>query len=151
RRDAGRASGGPKGGGRIGGGGMMHRRILGLLVIVAVTPAIGGEGRAPEGGRTLTGCSGKGLEEYGIARQVFGTWMARSSWDDLAEGNWLMAEESEVPRWRRDHFDRALDVGVPLIPTESGRDFNELLAEAAGGARDATYRSLGKSLARHGT
>lgn len=100
---------------------------------------------------TLTGCSGKSLEEYGIPRDIYGTWMGRSSWKDLAQGNWLMMEESGVPKWRSEHFDRALDVGVPLIPTDSKEDWDTLLCEAASGTQDETYRSLGKCLAIYGT
>ena len=33
-----------------------------------------------------------------------------------------MVEDSGVPRWRREHCERALDVGVPLIPTDSKQD-----------------------------
>jgi hypothetical protein len=58
---------------------------------------------------TLTGCSGKSINEHGIRRDVYGTWMGRSSWEDLAKGHWLMVEESGVPKWRREHFERALD------------------------------------------
>ncbi len=77
--------------------------------------------------------------------------MGRSSWKDLAQGNWLMTEESGVPQWRREHFDRALDVGVPLIPTDSKENANALLKQAVSGAQDATYLSLGKNLAVYGT
>lgn len=100
--------------------------------------------------KTLTGCSGKSIEAYGIQRDVFGIWMGRSSWEDIKEGNWLMVKESGVPQWRKEHYDRALDVGVPLIPTDSHQDFNELLKEAISGAQDSTYFSLGKALAKYG-
>lgn len=100
---------------------------------------------------TLTGCSGKSIEEYGIQRDVYGTWMARGTWDDLAKANWIMVSESGVPQWRRDHFDRVLDVGTPLIPTDSKQDWNALLDEAASGKQDQTYRSLGRNLALYGT
>ena len=99
----------------------------------------------------LTGCSGKSIEEYGIRRDVYGTWMGRSSWEDLARGHWLMVEQSGVPRWRREHFERAVDVGVPLVPTDSGQDHNALLRQAVSGAQDQTYRSLGACLARYGS
>ena len=99
--------------------------------------------------KTLTGNSGKSLENYGIKQDVYGTWMGRSSWDDLKNGNWMMLEESGTPKWRRDHFDRATDVGVPLIPHDSNKDWNDLLREAISGEQDSTYLSLGKSLARY--
>ena len=105
--------------------------------------------RAPRA--TLTGCSGKSIEEYGIRRDVYGTWMGRSSWEDLAKGHWLMVEKSGVPKWRREHFERALDVGTPLIPTDSKQDLNDLLHAAIAGKQDATYRSLGSCLARYGS
>jgi hypothetical protein len=137
---------------------MSHPIILGVVLLSTASrcePAFG-QDKAPVGvgsraTTTLTGCSGKSIEEYGIPRDVYGTWMGRSSWDDLAKGNWLMVEDSGVPRWRRDHFDRALDVGVPLVPTDSGRDLDELLKQAASGTQDATYRSLGKCLADYGS
>ena len=37
--------------------------------------------------QTLTGCSGKSTEAYGITRDVYGTWMGRSSWNNLAHGD----------------------------------------------------------------
>lgn len=116
---------------------------------VCVQAASGRAGSLATG--TLTGCSGKSIEAYGIPRDVYGTWMGRSSWEDLAQGNWLMTEASGVPQWRREHFDRALDVGVPLIPTDSKKDLNAMLREAIAGTQDETYRSLGKCLAIYGT
>ncbi len=77
--------------------------------------------------------------------------MARSSWEDMAQGNWMMVEESGVPKWRKDHFDRALDSGLPLIPTDSKEDWDTLLRQAAAGDHDATYLSLGKRLAQYGS
>lgn len=100
---------------------------------------------------TLTGCSGKSIEEYGIQRDVFGTWMGRSSWKDIANANWLWAKESGVPDWKANHFDRAIDVGTPLIPTDSSDDYNGMLKEVILGKRDATYISLGRNLAKYGT
>ncbi len=135
---------------------MRYARLLGIaLATVAVllwvgSPAGSDPPRQPQL-PTLTGNSGKSLEEYGIRRDIYGTWMGRASWNDLARGNWLMAEESGVPQWRRDHFDRALDVGTPLVPTDSHQDLDRLLREAASGAQDATYRALGACLARYGT
>lgn len=128
-------------------------RWLCVCVAIAVIGMRGGA-QAQAGARTLptlTGCSGKSLEAYGITRDVYGTWMGRSSWKNLANGDWMMAEESGLPQWRRDHFDRATDVGVPLIPTDSKQDYDALLKEAASGAQDATYRSLGGHLAGYGT
>jgi hypothetical protein len=109
------------------------------------------QGPAARPSPTLTGNSGKSIEEYGIRRDVYGTWMGRSSWENLAHGDWLMVEKSGAPKWRREHFDRALDVGVPLIPTDSGQDLDALLREAVSGRQDETYRSLGKNLARYGS
>ncbi|MGY3054967.1 hypothetical protein ACVWYG_003176 [Pedobacter sp. UYEF25] len=99
--------------------------------------------------KTLTGNSGKSIENYGIRQDVYGTWMGRSSWADLKNGNWLMVPESGNPKWRRDHFDRATDVGVPLIPHDSGQDLNELLKAAIYGEQDSTYLSLGAALAHY--
>lgn len=137
---------------------MSYSMILGTVLLHAssVCELASGRENAPvkadaRAAKTLTGCSGKSIEAYGIPRDVFGTWMGRSSWDDLAKGNWLWVDRSGVPEWRRDHFDRALDVGVPLVPTESGQDLDAMLQQAASGAQDATYRSLGKCLADYGS
>jgi hypothetical protein len=101
--------------------------------------------------KTLTGSSGKSIENYGIRQDVFGTWMGRSSWQDLKDGNWMWAEESGLPKWRKDHFDRAVDVGTPLIPTDMQQEPDILLQEIINGKRDNIYISLGKNLARYGT
>ncbi|RYE40761.1 MAG: hypothetical protein EOP48_24430 [Sphingobacteriales bacterium] len=101
--------------------------------------------------KTLTGSSGKSIENYGIIQDVFGTWMGRSSWQDLQDGNWLWVTESGLPKWRKDHFDRAVDIGTPLIPTDLKESPNKLLQEAIDGKRDSVYLSLGKNLAKYGT
>ena len=101
--------------------------------------------------RMLIGCGGKSIEEYGIKREVYGTWMARSSWNDLEKGNWLWAEKSGLPQWKKAHFDRAIDVGVPLIPTDSTVNLNTLLQEAIDGHEDSAYYHLGRMLAVNGT
>jgi len=99
----------------------------------------------------LTGCSGKSIEEYGIERDVYGTWMGRTSWEDLKKGNWLWTEESGLPAWREAHYGRATDIGVPLIPTDSGKDLDSLLSECIAGKQDSTYISLGSMMAKYGT
>ncbi|WP_345208982.1 glycosyl hydrolase [Mucilaginibacter gynuensis] len=99
--------------------------------------------------RTLTGNSGKSIETYGIKQEILGTWMGRSSWKDIADANWLMVEGSGAPKWKREHFDRPMDVGVPLIPTDSKNEFNELLKESISGSQDSTYISLGRNLAKY--
>jgi hypothetical protein len=101
--------------------------------------------------RALTGNSGKSIESYGIKQEVYGTWMSRSSWQDLHDGNWMWVAESGVPAWRTDHFDRAIDVGTPLIPTDAGTNYNDLLRQAISGAEDTTYVALGKNLAKYGS
>ncbi len=101
--------------------------------------------------RALTGNSGKSLENYGIKQEILGTWMGRKSWDNIAGADWIWAKESGVPAWRKDHFDRPIDVGVPLIPHDAGINLNELLKQAISGARDSVYISLGKNLAKYGT
>ncbi|WP_276091398.1 glycosyl hydrolase [Pedobacter sp. JY14-1] len=101
--------------------------------------------------RTLTGSSGKSIEHYGIRQDVFGTWMGRNSWKDLRDGNWMWAEESGLPKWKNDHFERAVDVGTPLIPTDMPEEINKLLQEVVDGKHDSIYLSLGKNLAKYGT
>lgn len=101
--------------------------------------------------KTLTGSSGKSIESYGIRQDVFGTWMGRSSWQDLKDGNWMWVADSGLPKWRKDHFDRAVDVGTPLIPTDMQVDPDKLLQEVMDGKRDSVYFSLGKKFAQYGT
>ncbi|WP_449437173.1 glycosyl hydrolase [Pedobacter steynii] len=101
--------------------------------------------------KTLTGSSGKSIESYGIRQDVFGTWMGRSTWQDLNDGNWMWVEESGLPKWKNDHFDRPVDVGTPLIPTDMQEAPNSLLQEVIDGKRDSVYLSLGKNLAKYGT
>ena len=116
-----------------------------LLLLIFITYICNGQFK------TLTGSSGKSIENYGIRQDVFGTWMGRSSWQDLKDGNWMWVEESGLPKWRKDHFDRAVDVGTPLIPTDMQVDPDKLLQEVIDGKRDSVYLSLGKNLARYGT
>lgn len=101
--------------------------------------------------RTLTGNSGKSIEVYGIKQEIMGTWMGRGSWKDIADANWIWAKESGVPAWRLKHFDRPIDVGVPLIPTDGKGSYNDYLKEAISGAQDSTYLSLGRNLAKYGS
>ncbi|MHA4894627.1 glycosyl hydrolase [Pedobacter sp. PWIIR3] len=101
--------------------------------------------------KTLTGSSGKSIEAYGIQQDVFGTWMGRSSWKDIADGNWMWVEQSGLPKWKKEHYDRAVDVGTPLIPTDVNGKFNQFLQEAIAGQQDSTYLSLGMKLAKYGT
>ncbi|MET4081353.1 hypothetical protein ABIB40_001299 [Pedobacter sp. UYP30] len=117
-----------------------------ILIFLSVTNL-----SAQNSAKTLTGSSGKSIENYGIRQDVFGTWMGRSGWEDIRKGNWMMLEESGVPKWRRAHFDRATDVGVPLIPHDSKQDLNDLLKAAIRGEQDTTYLSLGRALARYCT
>ncbi|WP_214071120.1 glycosyl hydrolase [Mucilaginibacter sp. dw_454] len=99
---------------------------------------------------TLTGNSGKSIEAYGIKQEIMGTWMGRNTWKDIADANWVWAKESGVPAWRTDHFDRPIDVGVPLIPTDGKGDYNSYLKEIISGSQDSTFLSLGKKLAKYG-
>lgn len=76
-----------------------------LLVALAAAP-ITRPATAPGVPPTLTGCSGKGIESYGIRHDILGTWMGRSPRKNLEDGNWMASEESGLPAWRR---------AVPLI------------------------------------
>lgn len=102
----------------------------------------------PELPQTLIGWSGDDIP--GVDQEVFGTWLARDSWAGMARGEWLFANDG-YKRFVAAHPDRAVDIGVPLIPHDSGRDLNSLLAEGASGARDAEYESLGRWLGSNGT
>jgi hypothetical protein len=121
--------------------------LLLCMVTVALSPAAFAQNK-----RTLTGNSGKSIEAYGIKQEVYGTWMGRGSWKDIADANWMMLEESGTPKWKREHFDRPMDVGVPLIPTDSKTaSYDDMLKEAISGAQDSTYISLGRNLAKYGS
>lgn len=96
---------------------------------------------------TLMGWSNAAVP--GEQPEVLGTWMARESWENLALGQWL----TDNPDYT-DHVAQypggAADIGVPLVPHESGQDLNGLLEEAASGERDDVYRSMGAALAESG-
>ena len=120
-------------------------KIILLLVVLFITNLCYGQFK------TLTGSSGKSIENYGIRQDVFGIWMGRSSWKDLQDGNWMWVKESGLPNWKKYHFDRPVDVGTPLIPTDMQNDPDELLQEVIEGKHDSIYLSLGKNLAKYGT
>ncbi|GAB4082297.1 hypothetical protein GCM10028783_32460 [Modestobacter muralis] len=82
----------------------------------------------------------------GVEQSVIGTWMARDSWENLALGQWLTDNPTYVA-YVAEHPDGAADIGVPLVPHDSDTPFDDLLREAASGARDADYRSMGTRLA----
>ena len=82
----------------------------------------------------------------GVEQSVIGTWMERKSWDNLAQGQWL-ADNPTYVDYVAAHPDGAADIGVPLVPHDSGDDLDGLLREAASGSQDATYRALGAELA----
>jgi Glycosyl hydrolase family 26 len=96
---------------------------------------------------TLVGWSGNAIP--GLQQQIIGTWMARSTWTNLAQGQW-MAFNSEYRAYVAKDPGGAADVGVPLIPTDEGVAFNKLLDVTISGAQDATYRSMGAELATNG-
>jgi hypothetical protein len=74
--------------------------------------------------------------------------MGRDTWDNLAHGDWMAI--SDLQPFVAAHPDRAVDVGVPLVPQGSGEPINDLLEEAISGAKDQVYRSLGQALASYG-
>ncbi len=94
---------------------------------------------------TLVGWSGAKIA--GLDNQIFGTWMARDSWAGMAAGQWLSANAGYTA-FVAAHPDRAADIGVPLIPHDSGVPLNQLLDEAIAGKRDSEYRAMGASLAK---
>lgn len=112
-----------------------------------ITPQPSASGEAAGGTDTLIGWSGTAIP--GVEQEVFGTWMARDSWDGMSKGQWLEANKGFVS-YVAEHPDGAADIGVPLIPHDSGEDLNDLLDEAVSGDHDEDYRSLGAWLATHG-
>ena len=82
----------------------------------------------------------------GEQQSIIGTWMERKSWDNLAQGQWL-ADNPTFVQYVADQPDGAADIGVPLVPHDSGADLDDMLREAAAGTQDATYRSMGAALA----
>ena len=99
------------------------------------------------GPRTLIGWSGAAVP--GVDQQIIGTWMARNTWEGMGRADWLYANP-DFTGYVAAHPERAADVGVPLVPHDSGQPLNDLLDEAASGARDGVYVALGASLARTG-
>lgn len=108
------------------------------------------------------GYSGPVSDRPGLRRDITGTWMSRDSWAGMAAGDYLSAPEGEYARWLAapGNLAKAVDVGVPLIPHNSGpggehaaggrANWNTLLDEAASGTRDATYTAMGGKLAQYG-
>ncbi|MFQ1003238.1 glycosyl hydrolase [Modestobacter sp. SSW1-42] len=82
----------------------------------------------------------------GQQQAIIGTWMDRKSWENLEQGQWL-ADNPTFVQYVADNPEGAADIGVPLVPYESGADLDDLLREAASGARDDLYRSLGAEIA----
>ncbi len=112
-----------------------------------------GSGGSSGGGSTptarpLIGWGGNdGLNIAGVRNEIRGAFMTRDSWADLAGGRYLT--DGPLPAYRTEYPDGAAMIGVPLIPHDSvsSSGWNALLDEAASGAQDATYRSLGAKLA----
>jgi len=98
-------------------------------------------------GRTLVGWSGAPIP--GVDQQIVGTWMARTTWDNLAGGQWLAAN-ADFTAYVAAHPDRSADVGVPLVPHDSGQPLDDLLDEVIAGAHDTVYLALGQQLAKLG-
>jgi len=103
-----------------------------------------------------------GADIPAVENQVVGTWMARSSWDDINSGHWIgpgMGNTGYL-NYISAHSDRAADIGVPLIPHDSGTAYNTLLDQAIAGASvtvggttkstDDIYTTLGAKLAQYG-
>ncbi|WP_210506510.1 hypothetical protein [Naasia sp. SYSU D00057] len=110
-------------------------------------PADKADPNARTGISTLVGWSGGAIP--GLENQVFGTWMARDSWAGMARGYWLYANTG-FTAFVAAHPDRAADIGVPLIPHDSGQPLNQLLDEAITGLHDDDYESMGASLGKLG-
>jgi beta-mannanase len=75
--------------------------------------------------------------------------MNRDTWTNLAMGQWLTAN-NQYTSYVSSHPGGAVDIGVPLIPTDSGTAFDTLLDQTISGAQDSTYLSMGASLAAEG-
>jgi hypothetical protein len=131
--------------------------LLALMASVSLSSCSSGAGPSaapssvvPSGvvGKSLFGWSGAVVP--GVKRQLVGTWMARDTWADLAQGHWL-AYSDDLTAFVKANPAGAADIGVPLIPhDQAASTWNALLTQAASGAQDATYTSLGANLAKEG-
>ena len=93
------------------------------------------------------------VEKHGLPRDVFGHFVNRSSWDDVAGARYIHADASGVPQWIAKHNGkRALNEATTMIPKwpGNGSSATPLLREGASGRRDGAYVSQGRALAKHG-
>lgn len=98
--------------------------------------------------------------------QVVGTWFTRSNWTNLARAQWLAAT-TDYTTFTAAHPDRAADIGVPVVPHDSGTALDTLFDMVVNNTPIPTesvtdvdgnvittpnqvFTSMGKSLARLG-
>lgn len=74
--------------------------------------------------------------------------MARQSWANIQNADWLSS--TEYPAYVAAHPTGSADIGVPLIPTDSGQSYDTLLDEVIAGTRDSVFSTLGGTLATTG-
>ena len=96
---------------------------------------------------TLMGWSAAEVPD--VDQEVIGTWMARNTWENLAAGQWL-ADNPGYVAFVEQHPQAAADIGVPLVPHDSGQPLDGLLTEVVNGDRDQVFRSMGAALATGG-
>ena len=85
----------------------------------------------------------------GMPKKIEGTWMARSSWSDVATG----PTSADFITWVATHPTESGDIGLPLIPHDldpTRADWNTLLDEVTAGTHDASFTTLGGNLATKG-
>lgn len=83
-----------------------------------------------------------------IFNQASGCFMGRESWDNITNMDWI--EDGPVPADIASNANRAVVMGVPLIPHDSGTSWNTLLDQAAAGTHNSKYYSLGQKMAQLG-
>jgi hypothetical protein len=85
----------------------------------------------------------------GVENEILGRWTARSTWAEVAAADYLSG--TELPGFVAAHPDRAVDLGVPLIPHDlPSTQWNSELDAVIAGSHDTDHRSLGASLAALG-
>lgn len=104
----------------------------------------------PGGGTgTLVGWSSSADHQIpSVTQEIIGTWMARQSWDNIQNADWLSS--TEYPAYVASHPTGAADIGVPLIPHDSGTAFDTLFDQVISGSKDSVFYALGQKLATDG-
>jgi hypothetical protein len=86
-----------------------------------------------------------------IENEILGRWTARSNWSEVAGALYL--EDTELPEYTATYPNRALDLGIPLIPHDrsfDGSTWNTDLDSVISGTHDADHVAQGSAIAGFG-